>query len=626
MNSFKDFIEKAASNVSKAASDAASIAGDVISKAPGTIGEAASTATDTVSSVASAAADAVGSAVEAAPEPIRAAASSAADAVGNAASAAADTIGKGVEFIQENSPAAYLKRARINGFKNGINQGAYLVAQQRWNYYYAYVATLCFFLRSDGEFSEEEEGWLKDGLSHLKLEGGLPDEVKDKLFEIAGNEQISFDDVASFLDDVSLVSLESIVDSTEVAIKIDGVIDEGELRAREQLQDYITSRTSDDGACQEDWAKIAIEESVAEYSENYDKVNEEFKTATKLQDHDIAFLMGATALQVARVLVINALTEVEAAGKDNRNETALHNFQEKLFGQDKFKEVAENEQQSPSRLYASTSQIISTPGVPYDVTNGGKLNELFIGGNHRFATLGHDPVLGLIFGTSNIMTNTITTVKGLGFMGLGIGIPTTYPVEYSASLGSPRISSIQAGTIAMLSASAKRVSSDPVAAAASLIKQVIHIGTDLYTPLGIQLPLANIVLDNTHAQKLTEYISTGDILKVGAQAGMTVLINWLVAALHGSSLIFKDDGEEFSLETYQARTKKIILISNTIATSSSVVQAAITKNPKCLDLGGAAVLIYRMFTDLRFIAKVKEDYVNSKLNDIYAERAKGILQ
>lgn len=622
-NPFGSFFEEAASTVSKAANEAKKVASSVASNVADTVVPIANEAGRVVSQKAS---DVVNTVAPAANEAIKTVSEApvvgaAAQKASEAASIVSGAVEKGVAVIKENTFSERLKKWRIDGFRDGINQGAYLAGQKRWNFYYAYVATLCFFLRSDGDFSKEEEDWLRDGLSHLKLEGGLPDEVKDKLFTIARNEQLTFDEVASFLNDISLVSLESIVESAGVAIEIDGVIDEGELHARQQLRDYVASRTSDTESCENDWAKNVIEESVSEYSENYDTINEDFKTATKLQDVDIVFLMGATALQVARVLVINALTKVEAAGADNRNETALHNFQEKLF-----KQAESSEQQLPSRLYASTHQILSTPGVPYDVTNtGGQLNGLFAGGNHRFATLGHDPVLGLIFGTSNIMTNTITCVKKSGPMGLGIGIPSTYPVEYSETFGSPIISSIPAGTIEMLSASAKRVKSEPGAAAASLLKQIIHIGTDLYTPLGIQLPLANIVLDNTHAQKLTEYVSTGDILKVGAQAGMTVLINWLIAALHGSSLIFKNDGGEISLETYQVRTKKIILISNTIATSSSVVQAAITKNPKCLDLGGAAVLIYRMFTDLRFISKVKENYINSGLNNIYEERAKCIL-
>ena len=109
------------------------------------------------------------------------------------------------------------------------------------------------------------------------------------------------------------------------------------------------------------------------------------------------------------------------------------------------------------------------------------------------------------------------------------------------------------------------------------------------------------------------------------QAGMAALINWLIAALHGCSLIFKDDRSDYCTEMYQARTKKIILLSDTIATSSSVIRALIKENPECLDLGGAAILIYRLFSDARFIAKLKEEYVQSELNKIYDERAKGLL-
>ncbi len=140
-----------------------------------------------------------------------------------------------------------------------------------------------------------------------------------------------------------------------------------------------------------------------------------------------------------------------------------------------------------------------------------------------------------------------------------------------------------------------------------------------------KIPFANLVLDKAHTEALTKYVSAGDILKVGMHAGMTVLINWLIAALHGCSLIFKDDGSDYCVEMYQARTKKIILISDAIATSSSVVQASITKNPKCLDLGGAAVLVYRLFSDARFIAELKGEYVQSELGKVYGERAKGLL-
>ena len=65
---------------------------------------------------------------------------------------------------------------------------------------------------------------------------------------------------------------------------------------------------------------------------------------------------------------------------------------------------------------------------------------------------------------------------------------------------------------------------------------------------------------------------------------------------------------------YEVRTRKIILYSNTIASVSNVIAAAITKNPKILDVGGLLVTITRLFTDIRFITRVKQEFVESQLD------------
>ena len=535
------------------------------------------------------------------------------------ASDAASTVEGGINAIKENSFSARLRKARIKGFRDGIKQGAYLAGVKRYNFIYAYVATLCFLMRCDGDFSQEEQEWLAEGLDYLKLDGGLPDDVKAKVQAIAGDEGLSFDKVKVHLDNVSIVSLGSIAEQLEVAAAADGQVTEEEEHACRLFADYMAARA----ACvtvDESWAERAVEKSVREYGENLERIDREFKEKTRLQDADAAFVVAATMLQVARVLVINSLTKVEKAGVGNAKEDALHDLQDRIFSNSNNEAPGES-----SRLFASKSHILSSRGVPYDATRYEEENlKIFKGANHRFATLGHDPVLGLVFGTSNIMTNSITCVKDTNVLGIGARIPATYSVSYDAFGKNPKIGA-PTGTIEMLVAASKRVASEPDAAAAALIKQLIHIGTDLYTPCGIQIPFANLALDKAHTEALTKYVSTGDVLKVGVQAGMALLINWLIAALHGCSLIFKDDGSDYCTEMYQVRTKKIILISETIATSSSVVQASITKNPKCLDLGGAAVLVYRLFSDTRFIARLKEEYVQSELDKIYDERAKDLI-
>lgn len=586
--------------------------GESLSQTAHTAGEMTKSASAAVESAAKGTANTVGGiAVNAA--------MSLPQAASSLASSAASTMEGGINVIKENSFSARLRRARIKGFRDGIKQGAYLAGEKRHNFIYAYVATLCFLMRCDGDFSPEERKWLEDGLNYLKLDGSLPDDVKEKLQTIANDETLSFDRVKDCLDNVSIVSLGSIAEQLQVAAAADGQVTEAEEHACRLFADYMAARAAC-AAVDQSWAEQAVEKSVREYGENLERINREFKERTRLRDTDAAFVVAATMLQVARVLVINSLTEVERAGAGNAKEDALHGFQDRIFSG--FDDGAAGES---GRLFASKSHILSSRGVPYDATRYEAENfKIFKGANHRFATLGHDPVLGLMFGTSNIMTNSITCVRDANVFGIGARIPATYSVSYDAFGKNPRIGT-PTGTVEMLVAAGRRVVSEPDAAAAALIKQLIHIGTDLYTPCGIQIPFANLVLDKAHTEILTKYVNTGDVLKVGVQAGMTAFINWLIAALHGCSLIFKDDGSDYCTEMYQARTKKIILISNTIATSSSVVQASITKNPKCLDLGGAAVLLYRLFSDARFVSRFKEEYVQSELDKVYDERPRGLL-
>ncbi len=617
-------IESAAKDATNAAEGAGNVIVDTSTSASEAIGSAMCSvaegmssageqiaSSDAVKTIAGAASTVGGIAIGAAVDLAQGASSLASDA--------ASTVEGRINAIKKNSFSARLRRARIKGFRDGIKQGAYLAGEKRHNFIYAYVATLCFLMRCDGDFSQEEQKWLEEGLDYLKLDGGLPNNVKARVQAIADDEGLSFDQVKDCLDNVSIVSLDSIAEQLQVAAAADGQVAEEEEHACRLFADYMAARVAC-MAVDERRAEQAVEKSVREYGENLQRIDREFKERTRLQDADAAFVVAATMLQVARILIINSLTEVECAGAGNVKEHALHDFQGRVFSGFDDRMPRESNQ-----LFASKHHILNSRGVPYDATRYETENiGLFKGANHRFATLGHDPVLGLVFGTSNIMTNSITCVKDTNVFGIGARIPATYSVSYDAFGKNPQIGA-PVGTVEMLVAAGRRVVSEPDAAAAALIKQLIHIGTDLYTPCGIQIPFANLILDKAHTEALTKYISTGDVLKVGVQAGMTVLINWLIAALHGCSLIFKDDESDYCTEMYQARTKKIILLSDTIATSSSVIRALIKENPECLDLGGAAILIYRLFSDVRFIARLKEEYVQSELNKIYNERAKGLL-
>ena len=180
-------------------------------------------------------------------------------------------------------------------------------------------------------------------------------------------------------------------------------------------------------------------------------------------------LLVAVSLQCLRIYLVNKVTGIEKANHGEK-EDFLHKQQQKLLGS-----FDKGNPEKARHYFAPLNQIISTHGVPYDATayaenklglfkgkNGAK------GVNHRFATPGHDPLIGLVIGTTNIMTNTITTTPSTGL------ILTTNHVAYDNAFSHPKI----AGTASLATAISKvveRSKEDLTPLVASFIKQLIHI-------------------------------------------------------------------------------------------------------------------------------------------------------
>lgn len=379
---------------------------------------------------------------------------------------------------------------------------------------------------------------------------------------------------------------------------------------------------------------------VAHHSkEILDNLDKEFEKQTGLQGMDIMFLFVAVALQLTRIVIVNDITNIENAGKGNRNEENLHKFQEKILGK-----LNNGKSISERPYYASMEHIVSTQGVPYDATSPltekalarmlkrenipewdfdlsefvmeGKLG-LFKGANHRFSTLGHDPVAGLIFGTANIMTNTITCVKR-PLVG-GLPILTTNHVIYTKEFKNPLIG-VEASTSIMLTEMYRRIKEEPEAFTAALIKQIIHIGTDMYTTFGIQFPGANLVLSNKNVETITKnYINTGDIVKAGISALLSNLINFIISTIH---LLLYDANKTLTKDLYNVRTRKIIMYSNSIATSSNLIwvggniASGNNKAIRQLDIGGLLVTIKHLLTDPKYIRKIKEEFIFGNFNKL----------
>lgn len=352
---------------------------------------------------------------------------------------------------------------------------------------------------------------------------------------------------------------------------------------------------------------------VAEVSKNVSIIikdlDKQFEQATKLNGIDITFLLFATALQCVRQYIIGTITQRtddKTAAKNTKGDHKEHSDR-------------------MHQLYNPRLEEIVTNPVPYDTNFGSKAMGAGVGGGftHRAKTLGHDPILGWIFGTMNIATSTMTVSTGL----------QSYHITTGQTIrGDNRdLIAMNADTFKVFSYSQDKLlnqaENGKIIMGASLIKEAIHLKSDIYSTASLPLPFVSAISVDL-ARDLANYgIDMGNIIKVGAQASFAVLINILIAMIHG---LYYDKNEYSSWNMYSVKTRRILSYSNTIASVSNVIAVAVAagigaatdnaamtkKSLNYLDVGGIMVTVYRLVNDSNFIKQVKQEFLTQEFYNI----------
>lgn len=292
----------------------------------------------------------------------------------------------------------------------------------------------------------------------------------------------------------------------------------------------------------------------------------QFKNQTGLTDVDITFLFLAIGLQVARQYILsNEKMRVSAKEGDKLVDNALS-----LVPRD-FKDIL-------------------VQSVPYDaIKTGDHVSETGLSGTtHRYRTLGHDPVLGWIFGTANIMTNALTKTDLETYQVKNMYIIRHYPL----------------GVVGMMDKAIEYSIKDPMLLAVSVLRQAVHFGSDYFTKQGLPVPLIATVNNDLAQKMLTKWHI--DAWSITRGASLSIFINQLIYFMHQ---LFNDGTTDMEIKLYEVRTRKILRASNLVATSTNLIYSFATQDFTKLDIGGLAVTIYRLITDTRFIRKVKEEFV-----------------
>ncbi|WP_352406426.1 hypothetical protein [Acetoanaerobium noterae] len=323
------------------------------------------------------------------------------------------------------------------------------------------------------------------------------------------------------------------------------------------------------------------EEFVSAYK-HIKEIDIEFEKKTGLRKKDFVFLTVAIALQCTRQYVIDPWIKKQRV-------TAGANDEKGRKGN------------TESGWYYVDKEKILINRVPYDVQRYGtnaSIQKFLKGGDHRLMTLGHDPILGWIFGTANIMTSTVTRVD---FMSAHVKCIDNENIIHSL-----------ADTMKVFESIFKRLSEEGDDAKLSLgsavVREAIHLISDVNTKRSLPLPGVG-ALSPELGKKLAKYGI--DTASVGTEVTLSCFINMLISMIHRICFDENKDDEQF----YEVRTRKIILYSNLIASTSNTIGSVLTKRYDLLDVGGMLVTITRLITDVRFICKVKDEFVQNKLDE-----------
>ena len=349
---------------------------------------------------------------------------------------------------------------------------------------------------------------------------------------------------------------------------------------------------------------------VADVAENAPEIlkelREAFKKQTALDETDLKFLFFATALQTLRWILINYFSGFGQSSDQSKrlpdNDKSIKDKIKKAIEEYKKNHLRDpNDSKSgydikPSKKYKTWMEIITRP-VPFDAIKGSAQFDLGLNGrNHREKTLGHDPILGWVFGTMNIISSTCTMTN---FRTFNISDKNHFVDETTFFHGFVN--------------AYESIKEDKYRLPAAIFAEGVHLKSDEFTKMGLPIPILSVFSEELAGKLYLEQYDNlcfmRDIKIIGMEALFSIIINMVIGLIHG---LYYDPKKHESRDLYEVKTRKILSYSNLIASSSNVLYVALMGKDdawKSLDFGGIADTLYRLFKDSEFIEKVKDEFI-----------------
>lgn len=362
--------------------------------------------------------------------------------------------------------------------------------------------------------------------------------------------------------------------------------------------------------------------SESQYQVLSETIDKEFAKKTSIRNKtDLKFLAIAIVLEVTKGLLFPVVAEKMEYGRSfdpadrlDHNDKVIKNTEKEETGLYRDKKMEK---------YGTGEWIeLLYRSVPYDITAGtGNMEDINLhAGQHRLYTLGHDPILGWIFGTANILTDTITMTPGaIVIEGNSSKIADLLKI---ASIRSYRIirkpkmkvTEERVSLLQLFEESYNIIREHPMNLPAAVFKQSQHLKSDVYTKLGLPVPVVEMFSPEFASKLYSNHYDAlcleRDVKVVGSSAILSIVIDILIGLIHG---LYYDTQKDGSRDLFEVRTRKILLVANTIGTGSNLIYTYLSKNARSLDIGGLLITLSHLFTDTRFLVRIKQEFIENRL-------------
>lgn len=340
-----------------------------------------------------------------------------------------------------------------------------------------------------------------------------------------------------------------------------------------------------------DLESIFTEEELQSNEAAIRQMREEYNTLHRLDGFDISIVALASIVGAAVDILLVGVPEKSKTGlKAGPLSDYIRDYFNKMFPEEEMKKLANSKKSK----------------VPYDAQDN-RNTSIFVEGlssyYHRLLQLGHDPLLGFIFGVSDILNGKMTTIDKMG--NIVSQVMDNYEGRKEATIF------------------------------AALTKQVLHLKSDVTTSMGLPVPLMalfNLLQFGSigeEEQTIAEivqgmYYEGYDFIHFCSMSVSAMLVEVIVRLCY--AIKRKAEGHPmkdcipFSLNREKhPKLATMLFVAHAGATAANTGKIAFTKNPVAINYPEWLAFAKYSYIQLKWILTEKpakcDAYVRGKIND-----------